>query len=176
VGLGFETVWVVEDAGPAGVAPFRSPSEAGSRYVVAEMVAVICGKPPVFWARVTAFRVIRRPLTERRWLFATTNFWRRPRKSARWKKLPWKVKVNGSTGKPAGPIVAPGGSGVLGAVEDAPAVEEEDPLAPEDEDPLELEDDPPAGVGVGVLALAVPALKVRLWKSTFAALAALCSW
>jgi hypothetical protein len=31
VGLEFETVWVVEVAGPAGVAPLSRPCEAGSK-------------------------------------------------------------------------------------------------------------------------------------------------
>jgi hypothetical protein len=65
-GLWLETVWVVEDAGPAGVAPLSRPSSAGSRYVVAEMVAVICGNPFELGASEIAFRVISRPLTERR--------------------------------------------------------------------------------------------------------------
>ena len=43
-----------------------------------------------------------------RWFVGATNRSRRPKKSDRWKKLPWKVNVNGSIGKPAGPTVAPG--------------------------------------------------------------------
>ena len=36
---------VPDTAGPDGVAPFITPSLAGTRYVVAEIVAVICGNP-----------------------------------------------------------------------------------------------------------------------------------
>ena len=62
LGLEFETVWVVEVAGPDGVAPLSRPCEAGSKYVVAEIVAVTWGAPPV-WPSVIAFSDIRRPLT-----------------------------------------------------------------------------------------------------------------
>jgi hypothetical protein len=82
-------------------------------------------------------------------LLATTNRWRRPRKSARWKKFPPKVKVKGSTGNPAGPTVAPGGSEALGLW-----------LLVLEDDLPEVEEDP-VGVGVELGALAVPALKVR---------------
>ncbi len=150
--LGVETVWAVDAAGPAGVAPLSRPWAAGSRYVVAEIVAVICGKPTDPGPRVIALSVISRPLTDRCWLPATTNRWSRPRKLARWKKFPWKVNVNGSIGNPAGPIVAPGGSD---AVEDCA----EDPVL--------------AGAGLPPDA---PALKVKLWKSTPVAVAAACSW
>ena len=114
--LGVETVWLPDAAGPAGVAPLRRPCDDGSRYVVALIVAAICGKPPAAGPSVTAFSVISRPLTDRCWLVATTKSWTRPKKLEREKKLPWKVKVNGSIGKPAGPIVAPGGS--VAAVDD----------------------------------------------------------
>jgi hypothetical protein len=96
--------------GPAGVAPLRSPCAAGTRYVVAEIEAVICGKPFGPAAKVIALSVISRPLTDTCLLLATTKRCRRLKKSARWKKLPWNLKVNGSTGKPAGPIDAPGGN------------------------------------------------------------------
>jgi hypothetical protein len=62
VGLEFETVWVVEVAGPDGVAPLSSPCEAGSKYVVAEIVAVTCGEFAA-WPNVIALSDISRPLT-----------------------------------------------------------------------------------------------------------------
>src|SRR5438270_5960470 len=106
-------------------------------------------------------RVISRPLTDSR-LPTCTNRCSRPKKSARWKKFPWKVKVNGSTGKPAGPTVAPGGSVALDACE-AWAEVEPPGLEPLEVEPLELE---PAAGGVGGAAEPVvppdPALNVRL--------------
>ena len=121
--LGVDTVCVLELGGPADVAPFSSPWEAGNRYVVAAIVAVICGKPEDPGPRLIALSVISRPLTDTRWLPMTTNRWSLPRKSARWKKLPWNVNVNGSIGKPAGPTVAPGGSAAVEACEAEEEVE-----------------------------------------------------
>ena len=99
--------------------------------MVAEIVAVICGKPA--WAawKLIALSVISRPLTDTLLLLATTNCCKRRKKFERWKKLPWNVNVKGSIGNPASPTAAPGGSAavaawlaeddVVGAAEDAVA-------------------------------------------------------
>jgi hypothetical protein len=94
-GLGVATDWTEALPGPDGVAPFSSPWVEGTRYVVAEIDAVICGNPLGAAPRLIAFRLISRPLTFTCLFVATTNRWRRPRKSARWKKLPLNVNVNG---------------------------------------------------------------------------------
>ena len=60
-----------------------------------------------------AFRLISRPLTDTPLFVATTKCSSRLKKFDRWKKLPLKVNVNGSIGKPAGPTVAPGGSAAV---------------------------------------------------------------
>src|SRR5437660_326529 len=98
------------ELGADAVAPLVRPCEAGIRYVVAETEAVICGKPWGAGAKLNALRVINRPLTDSVLSVATTNRCSRSKKLARWKKLPWNVNVKGSTGKPAGPSAAPGGS------------------------------------------------------------------
>ena len=97
------------------VAPAITPWEAGTRYAVAAIVAVICGKPLGPAPRLIASKDSRRPLTVTLLCLTTTNRWTRPRKSDRWKKLPRNVKVNDSIGKPAGPTVAPGGSDAVTA-------------------------------------------------------------
>src|SRR5579884_1613798 len=99
------------------------------------------GKPFGPGARLIESRVISRPLTAMLLLLATTKRSSRPKKSDRWKKLPVKVKLNGSIGKPAGPTLTPGGS-VWGA---AAAVTE--PLEPLVEPLPELG----AGAGAGLL-------------------------
>src|SRR2546421_12133265 len=88
-----------------------------------------------------------------RLLDATTKRWSRLKKSARWKKLPRKVNVNCSAGKPAGPTVTPGGSEALGFL----AAEE----------PL---------LEVAVVEALLLLLSCRLRKSTPAAPAALWIW
>src|ERR1700733_5460679 len=85
----------VPAAGLDGVAPLVRPSLAGTRYVVAEIVAVIWGKPWGLAPKLIPLRVMRRPLTETRLLVATTKRSSRPKKLARWKKLPWKLNVKG---------------------------------------------------------------------------------
>src|SRR5581483_1009429 len=140
----------VPEAGPEGDAPADRPWEAGIRYVVAAIDALICGKPFGPAPRLIAFRVMSRPLTATPLLLAITKRSTRPRKSARWKKFPWKVKVNGSTGNPAGPTEAPGGSAALAACV--------------------------AAVGVVGTALALPGVSVRSRKSTCDLSAAACSW
>ena len=104
-----------EEDGPLDVAPAVTPCEAGTRYAVAAIVAVICGKPVGPAPRLIASKDSSRPLTVTLLFLTTTNRWIRPRKLERWKKLPRKVNVNDSIGKPAGPTVAPGGSDAVTA-------------------------------------------------------------
>jgi hypothetical protein len=128
-------------------------------YVVAETLAAICGNPLGDAVKLIALRVISRPLTQTRLLLATTKRCSRPKKSARLKKFPRKVKLNCSAGKPAGPTAAPGGSCAaleLLAFEELPFEElpfEELPELPLDEEGAGVE---PVEVG----------LSCRLRKST----------
>src|SRR5205807_2606720 len=94
VAVGVDTCCALVLDGPVGVAPLRSPCEAGSRKVLAEIDAVIWGNPDGAAPRLMALSVISRPLTDSLWFPITTNRCRRPRKSARWKKFPWNVNVN----------------------------------------------------------------------------------
>ena len=50
--------------GPVAVAPAITPWDAGTRYVVAEIVAVIWGKPAGGAPRLIALSVNNRPLTD----------------------------------------------------------------------------------------------------------------
>ena len=104
---------------------------------MAETLAAICGKPLAPGVRLMASRLRSRPLTDTRRLAATTNRSRRPKKLARWKKLPWKVKVKGSIGNPAGPTPLPGGSAAVDDGVEAPGVGGEEA---ELDDELEAED------------------------------------
>jgi hypothetical protein len=179
--------------GLEGFAPFSNPWEVGTRYVVAEIVVSICGKPDGPAPRLIAFSVISLPLTATWLLLTVTNAWSRRSRSARLKKLPWKVRVKFSVGKPAGPTVAPGGSepeapwpaelaeadGVeaLGADGTDVLADELDPEGFEGDEPaLELEEEPGVeGAGVGAAVPPLPACSTTLRKSTCAALAALWS-
>src|SRR5947209_19407767 len=80
------------------------------RYAVAEIVAEICGKPSGPAPRLMALNDSSRPPTVTLLFLTMTKCWTRPRKLERWKKLPRKLNVNDSIGKPAGPTAAPGGS------------------------------------------------------------------
>src|SRR5579859_1539476 len=111
---------------------------------------------------------MRRPLTETRLLSATTKRSSRPKKLARWKKLPVNVNVNGSIGNPAGPIPAPGGRPPAAVAVEAAVVGVGAggvvPVVP--------------GVGDGVVGAepAGTALSVSPWKSTPALEAAVEIW
>ena len=130
---------------------------------MADTDATICGNPAGPGARLIASRLRSRPLTDSRRLLATTKCSRRPKKLERWKKLPWKVKVKGSIGKPDGPTPAPGGSVAAGA-----AAPEGDGVLPAALEPVALVDGEEGVDGAGVVVTGPEAagLSVRPRKST----------
>jgi hypothetical protein len=176
---------VLVPAGPDGVAPPSRPVPAGAMYVVAETVAVICGKPVDAAPSEIELMLKSRPLTVISPLRATTKRSSRLKKSDRWKKLPVKLKVNCSVGKPADPIEAPGGSAPADTVlpvEELAGVELEEPAGVELEEPEELEEveeleelEEVEVVGAGVAPPPFADI-CRVRKSTLAALAAAWIW
>jgi hypothetical protein len=161
-------------AGPSGLAPASRPLPAGAMYVVAETFAEICGNPFGPAPSEIPLMVSRRPLTVIVPLLATTKRSSRLKKSDMWKKLPVKLKLNCSVGKPAGPTEAPGGSTAAAAAAALAALEELDEFTALPTDEVDGVVD---GVGVGAGdPLELPGVICRLRKSTFAALAAVWIW